>query len=1296
MLFLALWGIVLLAGAALWVRSEPMRTTLLPYPASELTGSRFRRRGGAAQLWAAAAEVESDDGKGAVGGGNHEGESTVAESARKWRDLVVLLALAPPALDATAQFCFLRMAARSCSAWLAVGLFIASTVYACLVGASVVLAGVAELKGGEGKFRCLVASWHALLLLTAVGTLSQQQWDRTVVRQGLGSMLLSLAAWQLGGLSARRVEGAVRYSLVVTVQKALGEASNHEVIAALEVVCLSFSLPALTAEPPYPWPNHPPSGQPRPKHATHKHPCIEKFSPESLLELAAGRWLIEYWSQPPTFSALELREMLVQAVSSITRERLVGSTSGRGGGGGGGGDGGDRGRSSGDMHDTFVKDGVRDSPELTEAPSPGRGVEALTGWLEGRGSEPPVPRFWRPVETLASASPGWVLVSSEAPLLLRACPTSCASAFLLLRSLVGGASWMEWAFLLALAGPAAVELWRLRVLRKEVGAVALPPQQKMFLTKRKGSGRGHTDPNPTPQLNRFYVSSSVTGAPSGWLVANMVSNLPLPNRVGAVLSSLQQLTRKKRDHGPLQPPPPPLPRRTQAAGAAGDRLSLLLRESNPPLENVWKNAARLAEKLGEDPAGGGGDGRPSPRVVDRVVAGVAVSGATDAPRVSCPEAASAVPKSSLPVDRDKADIFRADLAARIGAERVLGGRPRLLKDYLAFSRPRSAESPAYPGRFTGSRTNNSLGLGLTRPLAGSPGSLNGATATAVAPTAAPAPTAGDDAGVGLGGVSAGTEEGRSARASSAPAETAAAEDTEAAAPLSPPEEAAVAVSGGAQVSEEAMAAWPSATSPVPSASPPPLSPPSRCSADGEEPTAAALPAADTAAAAIEASADAATAAIPVRGDPGDDDAWDLFGATWAGTVVGAAGELAGAIGDVAGGALGSVPVLGGVLEWWGGGGAPEKAEDSVGGGGGCEALAAEKDSTVDGAIDGVTIDGTIDGAANVSRGGGGGGGGVESSARRAGSSDHSGIESVGALSKAAEGSSGGADTGELHKAGESTGQEQGGLLVEDEASSVADDAPGTARQPAEAKNPSASTPISNGDAGSEEDFDCDDGGSENEDRREKQRPTSASLSPLCTIDDTTTTSSKVTAQLPPGDDVSNGDGQQQQQQQQQRESPCAGTNTPSSACRDEGQGGESTTTPEEEHGVDHKSSIVSSSSSNNNNNNDERDTTTPASAVASLAAREEEERGETDAVESMAATQIAAPEITGVESEGKAQEAGSGPHGLTGMAWWTVSRAVEFAGGAAYGFLPGFQDAKEAGGERGGEGDDTKEASGEQ
>lgn len=34
------------------------------------------------------------------------------------------------------------------------------------------------------------------------------------------------------------------------------------------------------------------------------------------------------------------------------------------------------------------------------------------------------------------------------------------------------------------------------------------------------------------------------------------------------------------------------------------------------------------------------------------------------------------------------------------------------------------------------------------------------------------------------------------------------------------------------------------------------------------------------------------------------------------------------------------------------------------------------------------------------------------------------------------------------------------------------------------------------------------------------------------------------------------------------------------------------------------------------------------------------------------------------------------------MAWWTVSRAIEFAGGAAYIFLPGFQNGKDGDGAR--------------
>lgn len=49
---------------------------------------------------------------------------------------------------------------------------------------------------------------------------------------------------------------------------------------------------------------------------------------------------------------------------------------------------------------------------------------------------------------------------------------------------------------------------------------------------------------------------------------------------------------------------------------------------------------RLAEKLGEDPVGGGGGVRPSPRVVDRVGAGVAMAGTADADRASTPEVVS--------------------------------------------------------------------------------------------------------------------------------------------------------------------------------------------------------------------------------------------------------------------------------------------------------------------------------------------------------------------------------------------------------------------------------------------------------------------------------------------------------------------------------------------------------------------------------------------------------------------------------------------------------------------------------
>lgn len=74
-----------------------------------------------------------------------------------------------------------------------------------------------------------MGSWHALLLLAAAAALSRQQWDGAVARQGLGSTLLALAAWQLGSVSAKRVERAVRYGLEVTLDRALRGAVDHEV-----------------------------------------------------------------------------------------------------------------------------------------------------------------------------------------------------------------------------------------------------------------------------------------------------------------------------------------------------------------------------------------------------------------------------------------------------------------------------------------------------------------------------------------------------------------------------------------------------------------------------------------------------------------------------------------------------------------------------------------------------------------------------------------------------------------------------------------------------------------------------------------------------------------------------------------------------------------------------------------------------------------------------------------------------------------------------------------------------------
>ena len=43
-----------------------------------------------------------------------------------------------------------------------------------------------------------------------------------------------------------------------------------------------------------------------------------------MLELAFGRWLVDYWSQPPRFSAVDMRSMLGQAASSIAKGELRG------------------------------------------------------------------------------------------------------------------------------------------------------------------------------------------------------------------------------------------------------------------------------------------------------------------------------------------------------------------------------------------------------------------------------------------------------------------------------------------------------------------------------------------------------------------------------------------------------------------------------------------------------------------------------------------------------------------------------------------------------------------------------------------------------------------------------------------------------------------------------------------------------------------------------------------------------------------------------------------------------------
>lgn len=286
-----------------------------------------------------------------------------------------------------------------------------------------------------------MGSWHVLLLVAAAAALSRQQWDKAVARQGVGSILLALAAWQLGSVSAERVERAARYGVAVTLDKALSGAGDYEVrlagsedkrmpkmmkraiawlcyrvgaccrsclfclvalgggvgsLWALEsnwswiVVGTSRSSPRETIDLreeglgcsrfssicplPLPLPpravrcNHQP---PTPSPTTTTLPFI-KLSTTSLLELALARWLVDYWSQPPTFSSPELREMLVQAVSSMTREGLFAS----------GDDGGDHAPGAGGSSVSRDGEGTSASPPPRPAP-----VESLTGWLEGRGSE---------------------------------------------------------------------------------------------------------------------------------------------------------------------------------------------------------------------------------------------------------------------------------------------------------------------------------------------------------------------------------------------------------------------------------------------------------------------------------------------------------------------------------------------------------------------------------------------------------------------------------------------------------------------------------------------------------------------------------------------------------------------------------------------------------------------------------------------------------------------------------------------------------------------------------------------
>lgn len=101
-----------------------------------------------------------------------------------------------------------------------------------------------------------------------------------------------------------------------------------------------------------------------------------KLSTTSLLELALARWLVDYWSQPPTFSSSELREMLVQAVSSMTRDgHFAGADDG--------------GCPAAGVGGSSASRNGEGAPSLSPSPPPPppAAEESLTAWLEGRASE---------------------------------------------------------------------------------------------------------------------------------------------------------------------------------------------------------------------------------------------------------------------------------------------------------------------------------------------------------------------------------------------------------------------------------------------------------------------------------------------------------------------------------------------------------------------------------------------------------------------------------------------------------------------------------------------------------------------------------------------------------------------------------------------------------------------------------------------------------------------------------------------------------------------------------------------